>query len=58
MSFLKRIVGGLFDVQTLVPRLLRAAVLGAALYFGVDADALTSILGGSAGLFGAGEMNR
>jgi hypothetical protein len=61
-GMVKKVFGGLFDTTTFLPRLLRGAALGAALWFSGDQagalDALLAALGAGAGLIGAGEMNK
>jgi hypothetical protein len=62
MRWIKKVFGGLFDGRTAWPRILRSVALGAALWISGDQagalDALASLLGGAAGLLGAGEMNK
>lgn len=62
MSFIKRIVGGLFDGTTFIPRALRSAALIAALWVTgqpeAAVDQILVVLAGLGGMLGAGEMNR
>lgn len=64
-EYAKKVFGGLLDRSTAIPRVLRAVLVGGALWYTGDlagaTNEIATLLGGAgglAGLLGAGEMNK